>query len=178
MDTFKIIKIAAACALALSLQACNTSVQDMQHMVSKEEYDAKVNEYKKLNEKQAAIIQQNIENDAVLNEIVQELRMLTTATNTLRLNVESGTASMEKPDEIKMRLKELRQKLAAAGKEKSSDNTKHYIETIQNLQKIIDQKEKEIDALKVEIQEKETEIIRIKGITQNSARMVISTSAK
>lgn len=159
MDTFKMIRIAAICALSISMQACgNTNFNDMQNMVSMEEYESKVNEYKKLNERQAAIIQQNIENDAVLNEIVQELRMLTTATNTLRLNVESGTASMEKPDEIKMRLKELRQKLAAAGKEKSSDNTKHYIETIQNLQKIIDQKEKEIDALKVEIQQKDSEI--------------------
>lgn len=158
MDTIKIIKIAAVCALAISMQACSTPVQDTHNMVSMEEYESKVNEFKKLNEKQAAIIQQNIENDAVINEIVQELRTLTTATNTLRLNVESGTASMDKQEEIKMRLKELRQKLAAAGKEKASDNTRHYIETIQNLQKIIDQKEKEIDALKVEIEKKDTEI--------------------
>ena len=157
MGTFKIIKTAAVLAVILSFQSCNYT-PDQSGMVSIEEYESKVNEYKKLNDRQAAIIQQNLENDALINSIVEELRTLTTATNTLRLNVESGTASIGKQEEIKARLKELRQKLDEAGKMKVSDNTRDYIQTIRNLENIIDQKEKEIDALKIEIENKDKEI--------------------
>ena len=61
MGTFKIIKAAAILAVICFFQACNYT-PDLSGMVSLEEYESKVDEYKKLNDRQAAIIQQNLEN--------------------------------------------------------------------------------------------------------------------
>ena len=151
MGTFKIKYIAITAICSLTLVACSDKKEQEppRRMISVEQYENTIQEYRDLSQKQEAIIQQNIENDALINDVVKELRSLTTATMTLRMNVESGTSSISKSDEIKMRLDQLKKKLNAAQKTASTDS-QHYIATIQNLRKII--------ALKEEIVKKNNEI--------------------
>lgn len=159
MGTFKIKYIAITAICSLTLVACSDKKEQEppRRMISVEQYENTIQEYRDLSQKQEAIIQQNIENDALINDVVKELRSLTTATMTLRMNVESGTSSISKSDEIKMRLDQLKKKLNAAQKTASTDS-QHYIATIQNLRNIIEQKENEIIALKEEIVKKNNEI--------------------
>lgn len=142
----------------LLLQSCgNDNDNDNGKMVSYETHMAVVEEYKALNNKQAQTIQITMENEKIINEVVTELRSLTTETGVLRLDVESGMAQANAPDEIKARLKALKTKLDNASKNASASE-KRYIQTINNLQTIIVEKEKEIDALKEDIQAKKLEI--------------------
>lgn len=153
-----IIKVIAVMLVSLSACSCvNESTSQKTEMVSYEEYQATVDEYKSLNKRQEAIISQNIANEALISEIVSELRTLTTAAGTLRVDVEAGTGTISRSDEIKARLKELRQKLGEASR-KASPKEKQYLQTIHNLEDMIVQKEKEVDALKLEIQIKDKEI--------------------
>lgn len=158
MGTFKIKHFLVAALCVAAFASCEQKeVEPPRRMVSLEQYESAVQEYKDLNQKQEAIIQQNIENDSLINAVVKELRSLTNATMTLRMDVESGSSISNKPDEIKARLEQLKRKLNAAQKTASTDS-KHFIATIQNLRNIIEQKENEIVSLKNEIAKKNKEI--------------------
>lgn len=157
MDALKIIL--AACAAMLVFQSCGGSDDEVGKMVSYETYMATVEEYKALNQKQAETIQLNMQNEQIINEVVTELRALTTATGVLRVDVESGRATANTPDEIKARLAALKGKLDAASRTASASEQR-YIQTIKNLQTIITQKEGEIDQLKEQIQNQQKEIQR------------------
>lgn len=154
MDILKIIL--ASCVAMLLFQSCG-SEGDAGEMVSYEIYEAAIEEYKALNARQAETIQITMENERIINEVVTELRALTTATGALRVDVESGRATTNTPDEIKARLAALKAKLNEASRNATADE-KRYIQTISNLQTIIVQKEKEIDQLKQEIKDQQQQI--------------------
>lgn len=154
MDILKIIL--ASCVAMLLFQSCG-SEGDAGEMVSYEIYEAAIEEYKALNARQAETIQITMENERIINEVVTELRALTTATGALRVDVESGRATTNTPDEIKARLAALKAKLNEASRNATADE-KRYIQTISNLQTIIVQKEKEIDQLKQEIKNQQQQI--------------------
>lgn len=154
MGNIKIISIAVICFVFC---ACNEG-KAPKDMVSLQEYEATIQEYKELNQKQAAIIQKNIENEAVINEVIKELRAITSSTANLRIDIEIGSATEAKPTEIKRRLEELKQKLSTVKKQASTQKERQYLATIQNLQKIIEQKEIEVETLTNEIINKDNEI--------------------
>lgn len=153
MDTLKII-IAAGLA-ALVFNSCGS--EETGNMVSYEIYEATVEEYKALNKRQEETIQITMKNEQIIAEVVTELRELTAETSVLRVDVESGTAASDTPDEIKARLAALKSKLDMASRN-ASEKEKRYIQTIKNLQTMIVQQEKEIDQLKKEIQSQKKEI--------------------
>lgn len=165
MDLIKVSKwIIVGGFIGLQVTACSNSSSTADY-VSKEKFEAQIEEYKKLNEKQAAIINDNIEKSSVINNVVSELRLLTGATTTLRHNVELGDAQETQAQEIKKRLDALKQKLNKIQNVKKSGND-NLLETIANLQQIIVQKESEIIQLQQQITAKE-EKIRLQELTIN-----------
>ena len=154
MDTLKII-LAAVLAM-LMLNSCGNG-DEAGNVVAYEIYEAAIEEYKALNKRQEETIQITMRNEQIIAEVVTELRQLTAETGTLRIDVESGRAVSDTPDEIKARLAALKSKLDMASKN-ASEKEKRYIQTIKNLQTMIVQKEKEIDQLKKEILDQQQEI--------------------
>lgn len=163
MDTIKIVKNFFISGLTgLLLLSCGGSSEETQaQFVSKEKYETKIAEYKQLNDRMTAIVDDNIEKSHIVNDVVRELRQLTGATYTLRQNIESGGASqITQADEINQRLEILKQRLSEVKSVETDDNdaSKNLLSTIANLQQIIAQKEKEIAQLKQQIQEKDETI--------------------
>lgn len=175
MGTFKIKFFFATALCVAALSSCEQKeAEPPRRMVSLEQYESAVQEYRDLSHKQEAIIQKNIENDSLINVVVKELRSLTNATMNLRMDVESGSSSISnKPDEIKARLEQLKRKLNTAQKTASADS-KHFIATIQNLRNIIEQKENEIISLKDEIAKKNKEIKTQSTIISNQKQTIQS----
>lgn len=126
-------------------------------MVSLEEHEALIKDFEAEKKKLEKTLENYTKNEAVINDVVKELRVLTGATNTLRIDVELGSVVETKPDEIKKRLEQLKEKLKVA-QNNASKREKQYLSTIKNLQEIIEQKEVEIETLKQEIERKDIEI--------------------
>lgn len=126
-------------------------------MVSLEEHEALIKDFEAEKKKLEKTLENYTKNEAVINDVVKELRVLTGATNTLRIDVELGSVVETKPEEIKKRLEQLKEKLKVA-QNNASKREKQYLSTIKNLQEIIEQKEVEIETLKQEIERKDIEI--------------------
>lgn len=126
-------------------------------MVSLEEHEALIEDFEAEKKKLEKTLENYTKNEAVINDVVKELRVLTGATNTLRIDVELGSVVETKPEEIKKRLEQLKEKLKVA-QNNASKREKQYLSTIKNLQEIIEQKEVEIETLKQEIERKDIEI--------------------
>ena len=153
MDFFKIIM--RSLLLVCIFLSCEekSSIE----MVSKVEYDAKINEYLELNKQQNAIIDDNIKKSKVIANVVSELRQLTGYTANLRANVEVGQAEITHADEIKLRLEKLKSILANVPQNKD-DKNENLLLTINNLRIIIEEKEQEIIYLKEQIEERNAKI--------------------
>lgn len=126
-------------------------------MVSLEEHEALIKDFEAEKKKLEKTLENYTKNEAVINDVVKELRVLTGATNTLRIDVELGSVVETKPEEIQKRLKQLKEKLKGA-QNNASKREKQYLSTIKYLQEIIEQKEVEIETLKQEIERKDIEI--------------------
>lgn len=70
--------------------SCSNSSTEM---VAKSKYDAKIAEYKELNEQQAAVIEDNLEKSKIINNVVTELNQIAGNTHSLRVNVEHGVGN-------------------------------------------------------------------------------------
>ncbi len=153
-----ISKIVLSLGIILFLSSCNSSQKSA--MVSQEKYDQKIQEYTELNNRQAAIIEDNIEKSEVINNVVTELRQLTGMTLILKQDIVEGNGQYSQSQEIQQRLKLLKQKL----NDLSSDVTRnksnaHLISTIENLHSMIEQKDAEIVILQGEIKNQKEKII-------------------
>lgn len=144
----KLIVKTAFCALVVVSCGKNSSVE----MVPKTEYDAKIEEYKELYAQQTAIVDDNIRQNKIITNVVSELRKLTSHTTNLRMNIESGQAEVGHADEIQTRLNELKKLLTNIPKGENNNN-KDVLATIENLHLLINEKEKEIKLLKIQIEE-------------------------
>lgn len=155
MGNFKIICCAV---LGLTLfSSCGDESRFLRKMVSLEEHEALIKDFEAEKKKLEKTLENYTKNEAVINDVVKELRVLTGATNTLRIDVELGSVVETKPEEIKKRLEQLKEKLKVA-QNNASKREKQYLSTIKNLQEIIEQKEVEIETLKQEIERKDIEI--------------------
>ena len=154
--------------MVISIVSCSDSSTTEANYVAKEKYEAKIEEYKQLNSKQAAIIEDNIEKNKVINNVLSELRQLTGATTNLRHDIESGGGRVNQAQEIQERLDVLKQTLSGIRQSaKKDDNTdSNLLATVANLQQIIVQKEEEIAQLQQQIIEKD-ETIRTQQNTIN-----------
>lgn len=152
-------------AISMVSVACDNNASTTEK-ISKELYEAKIEEYKALNKKQSAIIDDNLEKSKVISGVVAELRQLTGVTTTLRRNVETGVGELNQAEEIKERLAILKQKLKSysADGNKSKGQSEELLATIANLQQIIVQKEEEISQLQQQIRLRD-ETIRVQKNT-------------
>lgn len=157
MGIFKINKWIMCIPFWMLFSACNNTSSSIE-MVSKEKYEEKIEEYKSLNKKQAAIIEDNLNKSKVINDVVSELRQLTGVTTSLRKDIELGVGSNNQAEEIKDRLNILKKKLKNYSHSTSNDNNKELLATISNLQQIIEQKEVEIFQLQQQIIEQKKTI--------------------
>ena len=144
-------KIASfSAALILMLSGCSNH-----GFVSQSEYD----ELKESHEK----TRDNYVNQAnEMNEILNELSAITGRTNSLKLDVESGTAQITEADEIQGNIDEIKKRLDDLEKMASKDKANQKL--IGSLRKTIEEKESEIAELKQEILQKD-ETIRQQGKT-------------
>ena len=127
--------------------SCSNSSTEM---VAKSKYDAKIAEYKELNEQQAAVIEDNLEKSKIINNVVTELNQIAGNTHSLRVNVEHGVGELSQAEEINQKLQTLKKRLSAV-EGKRSDGSKNLLATMDKLKSIIEQKEIEINNLKQEI---------------------------
>ena len=127
--------------------SCSNSSTEM---VAKSKYDAKIAEYKELNEQQAAVIEDNLEKSKIINNVVTELNQIAGNTHSLRVNVERGVGELSQAEEINQKLQTLKKRLSAV-EGKRSDGSKNLLATMDKLKSIIEQKEIEINNLKQEI---------------------------
>lgn len=155
MDTYKINSLMLSCLLMGLLTSCGQS--STVEMISKEKYEAKIEEYKELNKKQEAIIKENLEKNKIINNVVSELRELSKETNTLRTHLEVGQAEVSQAEEIKLRLAALKKQLSdlSANKKNNKGEDTILFQTIIDLRKTIEEKEKEIQQLQQRIAQQE-----------------------
>lgn len=145
MDNFKVIY--SIPFLFFIIVSCSNSSTEM---VAKSKYDAKIAEYKELNEQQAAVIEDNLEKSKIINNVVTELNQIAGNTHSLRVNVEHGVGELSQAEEINQKLQTLKKRLSAV-EGKRSDGSKNLLATMDKLKSIIEQKEIEINNLKQEI---------------------------
>lgn len=128
--------------------------------VPKSEYDALLAEYQELKITLGDSQDLNIKNGKLLNQILTDLSEISGNTMILRQEVESGTAKILQAERISTNITAIRNKIEKLGKQNNGKNN-ILKKTIQNLSVIIEEKEKEIIALKKVITEQE-DIIREK----------------
>ena len=135
MDNFKVIY--SIPFLFFIIVSCSNSSTEM---VAKSKYDAKIAEYKELNEQQAAVIEDNLEKSKIINNVVTELNQIAGNTHSLRVNVEHGVGELSQAEEINQKLQTLKKRLSAV-EGKRSDSSKNLLATMDKLKSIIEQKE-------------------------------------
>lgn len=116
--------------------SCSNSSTEM---VAKSKYDAKIAEYKELNEQQAVVIEDNLEKSKIINNVVTELNQIAGNTHSLRVNVEHGVGELSQAEEINQKLQTLKKRLSAV-EGKRSDGSKNLLATMDKLKSIIEQK--------------------------------------
>ena len=156
MHIHKVISSCAAAILVLSGCVSNSNT------VSKSDYDDLKKEYDELKEAHAKTRDNYVNQANQMDEILNELSEITGRTNTLKLDVESGTAQVTQADEIQGNIDEIKKKLNALEKIAAKDKANQKL--IGSLRKAIEEKENEIASLKEEILQK-NETIRQQGET-------------
>ena len=121
MDNFKVIY--SIPFLFFIIVSCSNSSTEM---VAKSKYDAKIAEYKELNEQQAAVIEDNLEKSKIINNVVTELNQIAGNTHSLRVNVEHGVGELSQAEEINQKLQTLKKRLSAV-EGKRSDGSKNLL---------------------------------------------------
>lgn len=90
MDNFKVIY--SIPFLFFIIVSCSNSSTEM---VAKSKYDAKIAEYKELNEQQAAVIEDNLEKSKIINNVVTELNQIAGNTHSLRVKCRAWSGGIE-----------------------------------------------------------------------------------
>ena len=109
MDNFKVI-YSIPFLFFIIVSCSNSSTGDG---CVKSKYDAKIAEYKELNEQQAAVIEDNLEKSKIINNVVTELNQIAGNTHSLRVNVEHGVGELSQAEEINQKLQTLKKRLSA-----------------------------------------------------------------
>ena len=164
MGTTKINNIIYSILCILFLLGCNDSSIKM---VPKETHDAKIEEIKELNIELQNKVKRNIELEETIHEVIKELRNLTNETLIIRNNIENNHSINNNIEEIKIRLRDLKKKLSYQSNTNINNTNSNMILISQELLKTINEKEAEINSLKIKIKERENLIRYQKDSIQN-----------
>ena len=127
-------KIASfSAALILMLSSCSNH-----GFVSQSDYDDLKKEYDELKESHEKTRDNYVNQANEMNEILNELSAITGRTNSLKLDIESGTAQITEADEIQGNIDEIKKKLDDLEKMASKDKANQKL--IGSLRKTIEEK--------------------------------------
>ena len=150
MRTLPLILAAAA---LLMVTACEFQTGET---VPKEDYDAVVNAYNDLKVSAEATRDSYIEQATAVDNILQELSLISGSTAVLRTDVEQGTARLNQVEMIENSIEDIKGKLSQL--ERLTQDNAQYRKLVSSLKTVIAEKEKEIEDLKAEIQDRDRTI--------------------
>ena len=140
-------------AATLLVTACEFQTGDT---VPKEDYDAVVNAYNDLKVSAEATRDSYIEQATAVDNILQELSLISGSTAVLRTDVEQGTARLNQVEMIENSIEDIKGKLNQL--ERLTQDNAQYRKLVSSLKTVIAEKEKEIEDLKAEIQARDRTI--------------------
>lgn len=149
MRTFPIILLLAASAAVSSCAGSEDSV-------TREEYDALLQEYAELKTAGEAQRQQFADQSVAMDGILQELTQVSGRTVLLRSELEQGTARLTQVEQIEDSIDEIKRKLDQL--DKVSRENAQFRKVVSSLRQVIQEKEQEIEELKAAIQERDLQI--------------------
>ena len=170
MRTLQIIGLSGCLILAAS---CDFLVPRGE-TVPKEEYDTVVQAYEDL--KASAEVTRNgyIEQAAAVDNILQELSLISGSTAVLRTDLEQGTARLNQVEMIESSIQDIKGKLDRL--EQLTRDNAEYRKVVSSLKTVIAEKEKEIEGLRAEIVEKDRTISeQSEKITAQHGTIVMQT---
>ena len=170
MRTLQIIGLSGCLILAAS---CDFLVPRSE-TVPKEDYDTVVQAYEDL--KASAEVTRNgyIEQAAAVDNILQELSLISGSTAVLRTDLEQGTARLNQVEMIESSIQDIKGKLDRL--EQITRDNAEYRKVVSSLKTVIAEKEKEIEGLRAEIVEKDRTISeQSEKITAQHGTIVMQT---
>ena len=170
MRTLQIIGLSGCLILAAS---CDFIVPRGE-TVPKEDYDTVVQAYEDL--KASAEVTRNgyIEQAAAVDNILQELSLISGSTAVLRTDLEQGTARLNQVEMIESSIQDIKGKLDRL--EQLTRDNAEYRKVVSSLKTVIAEKEKEIEGLRAEIVEKDRTISeQSEKITAQHGTIVMQT---
>jgi len=170
MRTLQIIALSGCLILAAS---CDFLVPRGE-TVPKEDYDTVVQAYEDL--KASAEVTRNgyIEQAAAVDNILQELSLISGSTAVLRTDLEQGTARLNQVEMIESSIQDIKGKLDRL--EQLTRDNAEYRKVVSSLKTVIAEKEKEIEGLRAEIVEKDRTISeQSEKITAQHGTIVMQT---
>ena len=170
MRTLQIIGLSGCLILAAS---CDFLVPRGE-TVPKEDYDTVVQAYEDL--KASAEVTRNgyIEQAAAVDNILQELSLISGSTAVLRTDLEQGTARLNQVEMIESSIQDIKGKLDRL--EQLTRDNAEYRKVVSSLKTVIAEKEKEIEGLRAEIVEKDRTISeQSEKITAQHGTIVMQT---
>lgn len=170
MRTLQIICLSGCLILAAS---CDFLVPRGE-TVPKEDYDTVVQAYEDL--KASAEVTRNgyIEQAAAVDNILQELSLISGSTAVLRTDLEQGTARLNQVEMIESSIQDIKGKLDRL--EQLTRDNAEYRKVVSSLKTVIAEKEKEIEGLRAEIVEKDRTISeQSEKITAQHGTIVMQT---
>ena len=148
MRAIPIILLSAALVTACGFQQGNT--------VPKEEYDAVVDAYNELKVSAEATRDSYIEQATAVDNILQELSLISGSTAVLRTDLEQGTARLNQVEMIENSIADIKGKMDQL--ERLVQDNAQYKKLVSSLKTVIAEKEAEIEQLKAEIQDRDRTI--------------------
>lgn len=156
MRTFKVT--AAFFVAAMLFAGCNAPTDAP--TVPEEQYNALKEKYQELQDNQAALRDNFMDQASEMEKIFQELSSISGKTSALRLDVESGTAQVKQAEQIQTNIEAIRKRIEKLEK-LASDKT--YVNMVKELKGVLEQKEQEIETLKGEIELRDETIKQHEG---------------
>jgi len=156
MRTFKVTT--AFFIAAMLFASCNTSTDVP--TVPEEQYNALKEKYQELQDNQAALRDNYMDQAAEMEQIFQELSAISGKTSALRLEVESGTAKVKQAEQIQTNIDAIKKRISRL-ETLASDQT--YVNMVKELKGVLEQKEQEISTLKAEIELRDETIKQHEG---------------
>lgn len=151
------LKIILASMSAIVLAASCTSG----NYVSKAEYDELKSEYRAIRQNLDETQQKYIDQNAEMSRIVEQMASITGKTNSLRVNVENGSARVTQAEKIQNSIEDVKYKLVMLERA-TAKKDKEFREVVENLKKVINSQEAEIVSLKNTIAAKDARILEQK----------------
>lgn len=154
MGICKIVSNILGCGIILVLTGCGHFV------VPKEKYEDVLCEYNELKQSVEDAQNSNVQQAVELNYALNELAKISGATEIVLSDIERGSASLCQAERISKSIEAIKNRIEDL---ESRANDKTYARMVRNLKAIVQEKEKEIEGLKLIIQEQQGTIAAQEG---------------